>query len=483
MNHILEKSYTVAPIWIQNLGISLYGLAWRRERLGGDFEKHLVGFSERDRWSPERMREYVDAKLRKLLLNAFGQVPYYHEKWTKAGLAHNDISRVGLADLQQLPVTPKQDFRSSPDSFVARDVARKHRLHRYSSSGSTGTPVTHICTSDGHRQFIAAREVRSFGWAGTSVRKPRAMIGGRMVVPHADAPPPYYRYNFAERQVYFSAYHLAPAHVANYVEGFNKYRPCVFTGYAYSYYILARMMLDQGLTLDYQPDALVLCSEKLTPDMKNILQQVFQARAYEEYGAVENCGLATECEYGSLHISPDFGIIEIVDANGDPVSPGQEGRILCTGLLNVAQPLIRYEIGDVGVLSTDGCPCGRNHLPVLQEVVGRLEDLVIGPGGRELVRFHGIFIDLPHVLEGQVVQEAIDRFRVRAVTTEGFGDVDTKLIKQRFVDRLGQVQVEIEQVEELKRTERGKFRAVISNLSPVQKSRSTTDHKALNVLD
>jgi phenylacetate-CoA ligase len=469
VNHILEQFYNSAPVLVQNLGISLYGLAWRRERLGGDFGKHVAGFSERDRWSPDRMQEYLGAELRKRLFHAFEQVPYYNEKWTKVGLTHNDILRVRLADLQQLPVTPKGDFRSSPDSFVARDVARKHRLHRYYSSGSTGTPVTHICTSDGHRRFIAAREVRSFGWAGTSIRKPRAMIGGRMVVPHSVAPPPYYRYNLAERQVYFSAYHLAPAHVANYVEGFNKYRPCVFTGYAYSYYILARMMLDQGLSLNYKPEALVLCSEKLTPDMKSVLQRVFQARAYEDYGAVENCCLATECEHGSLHVSPDFGIIEVVDANGRSVLPGKEGRILCTGLQNFAQPLIRYEIGDVGILSTGGCPCGRNHLPVLQEVVGRLEDVVIGADGREMVRFHGIFIDLPHVLEGQVVQEAIDRFRVRVVTSEGFGDVDRKLIQQRFVDRLGQVQVQIEQVEELKRTERGKFRAVISNLSPVQR--------------
>lgn len=469
MNPILEKSYTFAPPWVQNLGISLYGLAWRRERLGGDFRKHVAAFRERDRWLPERMQEYVGAELRKFLVHAFQQVPYYHEKWTNLGLTQNDILRIKLADLEQLPITSKGDFRASPDSFVARDVARKHNLHRYSSSGSTGTPITHICTSDGHRRFIAAREVRSFGWAGTSIRKPRAMIGGRMVVPHSVSPPPYYRYNLAERQVYFSAYHLAPAHVANYVEGFNKYKPCVFTGYAYSYYILARMMLDQGLSLNYKPEALVLCSEKLTPEMKSVLHQVFQARAYEDYGAVENCCLATECEHGSLHVSPDFGIIEVVDADGHPVPPGKEGRILCTGLQNFAQPLIRYEIGDVGIWATGGCPCGRDQLPVLKEVVGRLEDVVVGPDGREMVRFHGIFIDLPNVLEGQVVQEEIDRFCVKVVTTEGFGDVDRALIQQRFVERLGQVQVKVEQVKELKRTERGKFRAVISNLSPLQR--------------
>ncbi len=47
-------------------------------------------------------------------------------------------------------------------------------------------------------------------------------------------------------------------------------------------------------------------------------------------------------------------------------------------------------------------------MPVLREVIGRLEDCVYGLDGRRLVRFHGIFVDQPHVREGQIVQEALD---------------------------------------------------------------------------
>jgi phenylacetate-CoA ligase len=235
------------------------------------------------------------------------------------------------------------------------------------------------------------------------------------------------------------------------------------TGYAYSHYILARMMAEAGVTLDYEPDALVLSSEKLTPEMKVVIRQAFRARAYEEYGATENCMLATECEHGSLHVHPDFGIIEIVDAQGKPVPPGVEGRILCTALQNEAQPLVRYEIGDLGVWAGSPCPCGRNHLPVLKEVVGRVEDVVVGPDGRQMVRFHGIFIDLPHVLEGQVIQEAPDQFTVKVVTRDGFGPAEEGTIRKRFAQRLGMVSVEIHRVHEIPRTARGKFRAVIRN--------------------
>lgn len=464
MSSPLEIFYPLLPVWAQNLGISLYGLRWRQERLGGDFEQYVSGFRERDRWSPQQMQAYVDEQLRAVLLHAYDQVPYYNRVWNEAGIDGSELAHMTTARLPRLPITPKQDLRAAPEDFVARDVAARQKLHRYYTSGSTGTPVTHICTSEAHRRFTAAREVRSFGWAGTSIRKPRSMIGGRMVVPRGVNKPPFYRYNWAEKQVYFSAYRISPANVPHYVAALNRYQPRVFTGYAHSHYLLARMMADQGVSLGYEPDALILGSETLTPEMKMVLRQAFRARAYEEYGCVENCMLATECEHGRLHVSPDFGILEIVDEHGRAVPPGVEGRILCTSLLNEAQPLVRYEIGDIGVWSKEECPCGRKHLPVLKEIVGRLEDVVIAPGGPLMVRLHGVFIDLPNVVESQVIQEALDRFTVKLVAGSGFGDREEQMIRKRLEERLGRVQVTIQRVQEIPRTERGKFRAVISKV-------------------
>jgi phenylacetate-CoA ligase len=457
----LERFYPYVPVFAQNLGISLFGLAWRQERLGGRFAEYVAAFQERERWDEPRFQEHTNAELRKVLLHAFNHVPFYRRRWSEAGIQTGDLEQITVPDLPKLPITPKQELRKSPDAFVAEDVAARCRLKRFHSSGSTGTPITAVCTSDGHRRFIAAREARSFGWAGTSLRKPRSMIGGRLVVPRGISRGPFHRYNWVEKQVYFSAYHIAPAHVRDYVDAFNRYRPRVMTGYAYSHFILARMMIEQGLRLDYEPDALVLGSEKLTPEMKAVIRRAFRARAYEEYGAVENCMLATECEQGRLHAHTDFGIMEIVDTEGRPVPPGVEGRILCTGLQNEAQPLIRYDIGDLGVWSPEPCPCGRSHLPVLQEIVGRLEDVVVGPDGRQMVRFHGIFLDLPHVLEGQVIQEAPDQFTVKLVAADGFGAAEEAVIRRRFAERLGKVVVTVERVREIPRTERGKYRAVV----------------------
>jgi phenylacetate-CoA ligase len=101
-----------------------------------------------------------------------------------------------------------------------------------------------------------------------------------------------------------------------------------------------------------------------------------------------------------------------------------------------------------------------------------LEDLVIGPDGREMVRFHGIFLGLPHVREGQLIQETLTTFRVRLMVDAGFGDEERKIINQRFSERLGKVHISFEYVDHIERTERGKFRAVISRVNRKDTSES-----------
>lgn len=463
MRALFKRVYPYFPVPVQNLGISAYGYVYKRERFGAEFGPTLTGFLERDRWPAERMRTYVDRTLRDVLRRA-SQAPYYQEHWPQAGVRQAHLDEITSETLSRLPILKKQALRTDPLSFVPDRGRSARGLLSYFSSGSTGTPIRAICTRAAQRRFAAAREGRSYRWAGTSILRPRAMIGGQPVVSTGRARPPYYRYNFAERQVYFSAYHISPETIANYVEGFNRYRPESVTGYAFSQFVVARLMLEHGLRLTFAPRAAVTSSERLTDRMRQVIAQAWNCKAYEEYGSVENCGLATECEEGGLHVSPDFGIVEIVDDAGNPVGPGVEGRVLCTGLLNDAQFLVRYEIGDTAMWSARTCACGRDHLPLLEAVTGRVEDVVVAPDGRELVRFHGIFIGLPHVLEGQVVQEALDQFCVRVITEDGFGGEQVREIQKRFDERLGPVSVRVERVAELERTARGKVRAVISLL-------------------
>lgn len=179
---------------------------------------------------------------------------------------------------------------------------------------------------------------------------------------------------------------------------------------------------------------------------------------------VENALFASECADGGLHVSPDVGVIEILRPDGMPADSGEVGEVFATTLMRGVQPLVRYRVGDLARWSGDACPCGR-AMPVLAEVSGRVEDVVVGPDGRELVRFHGIFVGMPEVVEAQVVQEAIDRFRLVVVAERGFTHSDEEEMIARMRQRLGDVAVRVELVDRIPRTSSGKFRAVISELN------------------
>lgn len=470
-----EALYQTLPVWAQNLALSLYGLGWRHERLGGSFNKIVRDFRERSDWSEAEMQTYQTAQLRRVLLEAWDLVPYYKERWSAAGLRRPHLGRFSLHELSCIPITSRQDLRSDPEAFVASTFRGSRGLRRYRSSGSSGTPIESIYNPEVHRRFIAAREARSFNWAGVSIRSPRAMIGGRLVVPPGSGAP-FYRYNRAEQQVYFSAFHLGPATVGNYVEGLNRFQPIALTGYAHSYYVLARLMREQSLSLTYHPSAIILSSEKITSEMRTIIEQAFGAPVFEEYGCIENCVLATQCAHGALHASPDFGIMEIVDADGHPVAPGSVGSIVGTSLLNEVQYLIRYEVGDYGVWSRRACSCGKNHLPVVEEVIGRSQDVIFTASGNEVQMLQAIFITLQNVREAQIVQESLNFIRVRVVANAPLKDSEKQILVQKLTERLGHMNIEIEETDFIERTERGKFRPVVSKLTEedVRKARAVT---------
>jgi phenylacetate-CoA ligase len=234
------------------------------------------------------------------------------------------------------------------------------------------------------------------------------------------------------------------------------------TGYAMSNFFLARFFEESKLEVP-PLKAVITSSEKLTNEMRETFQRVYQCNTYDSWSGVEACGLVSECEHGSLHISPDLGIIELIDEQGAPIKPGEVGEVVCTGLINYDQPLIRYRIGDRMRLGEEKCECGR-EMPVIAEIIGRMEDTVIGKDGREIVRFHGIFINLPNLIEAQVIQWDESTIEIKIVTNGKWTAQETEVIQKRMLSQLGEVNVEIHEVESIPRNANGKFQAVISHL-------------------
>jgi phenylacetate-CoA ligase len=152
---------------------------------------------------------------------------------------------------------------------------------------------------------------------------------------------------------------------------------------------------------------------------------------------------------------------------------GALGDLICTGLLNADMPLVRYRVGDCGRLGDPGsvCQCGRT-LPWFGRVEGRTNDVLITRDGRRVSWLNPVFYGIP-VRQGQIIQEALERIRIRFVPAPDFTREAGRLIIERVQQRMGNVEVILEPVDEVPRSANGKFRAVVCSIPEGQRASSS----------
>jgi phenylacetate-CoA ligase len=458
---MLNKIYGYFPTFIQNILISIYGYYWKRRRYGGVFEKHILIFKAHERFSEKQWEDYQTKELRKLLIHAFTTVPFYKKLYEENGFSLSSFQQFEISDLKKLPFLEKEDLRKFGDSELLS--SKRVRGKFYASSGSTGTPVKIYFSKKSHQIWSALYETRVRNWAGVNFKDSRIMIGGRRVLPNNQQKPPFYRYNHAEKQYYFSAYHISLKNTKFYVEAINESRAAYIVGYAMSIFLLAKNIQSQQLKVN-PLKAILTSSEKLTLVMRNTIEEVFKCKVFDAYSGVEACGLISENQVGELIFSNDSGIMEILNANGEDVKSGETGEVIATGFINYDQPLIRYRIGDCVNLSKKQQSKSGCHMLMIEEIEGRAEDVVIGVNGQQMVRFHGIFINIPLLILAQVIQISLKEMIIKLVVEEQFDKNYEQVMISRLTSQLGAVSISFEYVSEIEKTKSGKYKAVISML-------------------
>ena len=90
---MLNKIYKYSPVFIQNILISIYGYYWKNRRLGGCFKEELNLYKKRESYSKNQWNEYQTLALRKLLIHAYINVPFYTDLYSKHGFSINDFKK------------------------------------------------------------------------------------------------------------------------------------------------------------------------------------------------------------------------------------------------------------------------------------------------------------------------------------------------------------------------------------------------------
>jgi phenylacetate-CoA ligase len=466
MPALAERLYLKSPIWLQQALVMAYGWWWYQRRFGAHFHRLVSEFKAREYWTLEQFQNYQEVQLGRVLAAAWNS-PYYRLIFLESGIS---IGMPPLEVLARLPLLSKETLRTHAKKLLTKTPPPRGTIV-YKSSGTTGTPTEIYYSREFHALELAVPESRNLNWAGVTYRDRRVMFGVRKVCRFDQNRPPFWRFSPVENMAYMSIYHLSPTFLPSYIEFLRAYRPSVIMGYPSALYTVARYALDHH-DLPAPAKAVFTTSEVVLDYMRTAIEAAWQCRLYDRYGAVEGCLFASQCEYCRYHISPEVGIIEIVDHRGKLVPPGVMGEVICTGLQNVLQPLIRYKIGDVARWAMEQyCSCGR-QMPILEAIEGRYEDICYTRDGREMLRFDTVFKGVEHIKEAQVVQEKLDLFSVYLVPAEGFDRHDVEKIQNNMQLHVGNVRTDLKPVDAIPRSVSGKFRAVVCNLSLAEKRRA-----------
>ena len=460
----MQKVYWNLPQFAKSWMATLYALRLDRNRYGPEFQACVRDIESRNHWDLAQFEADQRIRLNAICRSAVRNVPFYRDRFRDAGI--DPIRVYTLDDLSGLPILEKSTVREDILLLLNHQMDPR-KLMAFPTSGTTGTPL--MIHRDPKLGAIASAYL-DIRWreVGGMLRRSNSSVafGGHLVTSPQRRHPPFWVYNARWRQLYMSSYHLSPQYLDSYVDAIRKFGPDFIEGYPSSLYAVAAHIVQQNLP-PVPVKACFTTAEKLFEHQREAIAQAFCSRTYDQYGCGEMVVFAAECPHGTMHLSPEIGMVEVLDEDDRPLPAGQTGQLVCTSLVNHIQPFIRYRLGDRGALGDQPCPCG-SQLPVLLSIDGRADDVLITNDGRRIGRLDPVFKGTTGIREAQIIQDQIDRFRILIVPSTSYREVDGERAQENLAARVGSGEIKIELVDHIERTPAGKFRAVICRMPEVR---------------
>ena len=365
----------------------------------------------------------------------------------------------------EVPVMTKSDLQIPLSQRLAKGFSKKN-VYVNKTSGSSGHPF--VFAKDKMCHALTWAEIMNrFSWHGidfnTSLQArfygiPLDTIG-------------YQKERLKDRlssRHRFPIFDLSDEKLAQFLTVFKQKPFAYINGYTSSIVLFAKYLKQQNIVLKEVCPTLTCCivtSEMLYDIDKELMETTFGIPVYNEYGASELDLIAFENKESEFVLNSETLFIEILDENNQPVPNGMPGRIIITSLYNKAHPMIRYDIGDNGIISKNSTA----KKPILKRLVGRTNDVAKLPSGKQVpgLTFYyvtkSVIEDDGNVKEFIIEQTAIEQFKITYVADTELTDNETQKIKEAVVTYLEDgLTIKFKKVAILVRANRGKLKQFTS---------------------
>ena len=421
---------------------------------------------ERTQWLPrEEIEKLQFERLKRLLIHSYNNVDFYRERFDSVGFNPEDFTN--LKEFKKIPYLTKSDLQVYFKSLIAKNIKHTDLIHD-ASGGSTGKPTKYF--KDLRRQQErAADKIRHDRWCGWDLGEKSVLLWGAQ---REFEKQPSLKDRLVEKYIYrsygFNAFDVTEEKVLVFLEKLKKIRPTMILAYANVAYLFAKVIHDHNIDMGgLKLKGVISSAETLTEEKREAIESAFKCKVLNRYGSREVGLVSSECaKQEGLHVNMESVVLEI-EKGGEGVDSGELGEVIVTDLWNYGMPFIRYQMGDVGVMSDHICSCGR-QLPLMKSVEGRTGDFFVDSKGG-LVHgeyFTHLFYGVEGVSQFQFVQEKQDLIILKIVPNEEFSDAVLEPIYEKIRLCMGDgVKVKTEILTTSLIEDSGKFRFTISKLS------------------
>lgn len=455
MNPLLVKSVVKNIVWPglpDKNGSVLLSLLYQMER--SQF------------YSSEELFAHQRRQLKELFRHAFATVPFYKDRFTKAGF--DPDQEITPEAIEQLPILTRSEFQNTALSTTSTDVPSQHGKPRaIKTSGTTGRPVV-VHKTPLMEIFWVACLIRGYLWHKRDFGGKLAVI--RWLEKSKGMTPQGQEFDSWDPRI-GAIYKTGPTAVLNIAskladqaKWLTHHNPDYLVTYSSNLMALLEYFESNNLKLPNLRHVTTM-SEVVTNRHREACRNVWGVPINDLYTCEEAGYLAHQCpEHDHYHVQSENVYLEVVNDAGVPCQVGEKGRVLITSLHNFATPLIRYEVGDYAELG-EPCPCGRG-LPVITRIYGRERNRLILPDGRSefpyLGEHHEHAAITTAVKQFQYVQHSLEEIEKRMVVSEPLTPEQEEKEKELIIRSLGHpFRVTLSYHDELPRSASGKFEEFI----------------------
>lgn len=401
---------------------------------------------------------YVDEQKRTIFQHHLQNTNFYRN------LVHNS----NVNNWSTIPIVTKRNLQQPLEKRLSKGYSKRN-VYVNKTSGSSGDPFIFAKDKFCHALTWAVIQDR-FSWFDLDLNTSKqARFYGIPLDPVGN-----YKERFKDvlsNRYRFSVFDLSDRALKMALDVFGKIPFEYINGYTSAIVQFAKFLRLKTINLKEICPSLKACvvtSEMLFETDKILMEDQFGVPVINEYGASELDLIAFENPAGEWQINSETLYVEILDANDQVLPNGSEGRIVITSLYNKAHPFIRYDIGDIGILSENST----TKKPILKKLTGRTNDIAVLPSGKKAAGLTFYYITKSIIEDDGAIKEFVieqheqDLFKIIYVSKESLSNEKRHNITaemERYLEK--GLKIQFERQDRLIRTKSGKLKQFSSLLN------------------